>query len=69
MSAPVWIHESPELLEAAAEIKAKHRLSLADAWIAATTFLLQLSSQKRLIVRKGRIKCHAGGFFMVVESV
>ncbi|MBU2811543.1 type II toxin-antitoxin system VapC family toxin [Acidithiobacillus thiooxidans] len=35
----VWIHESPELLEAAAEIKAKHRLSLADAWIAATTLL------------------------------
>lgn len=35
----VWIHESPELLEAAAEIKAKHHLSLADAWIAATTLL------------------------------
>jgi predicted nucleic acid-binding protein len=30
-----WIHESPELLKAAAAIKAKHPLSLADAWIAA----------------------------------
>ncbi|OCB03832.1 nuclease [Acidithiobacillus ferrivorans] len=35
----VWVHESPELLVAAAEIKAKHRLSLADAWIAATARL------------------------------
>ena len=34
-----WIHESPELLKAAAAIKAKHRLSLADAWIAATAEL------------------------------
>ena len=31
-----WIHESPELLERAAIIKATHRLSLADAWIAAS---------------------------------
>ena len=30
-----WLHETPELLEAAAAYKAKHRLSLADAWIAA----------------------------------
>ena len=32
----VWIHESPELLERAALVKATHPLSLADAWIAAT---------------------------------
>jgi predicted nucleic acid-binding protein len=31
----VWIHESPELLKRAAELKATHSLSLADAWIAA----------------------------------
>lgn len=31
-----WIHESPALLECAAGIKAGHRLSLADAWIAAS---------------------------------
>ena len=30
-----WIHESKELLETAAEIKAQNKLSLADAWIAA----------------------------------
>lgn len=30
-----WIHESPALLQRAAEIKARHPLSLADAWIAA----------------------------------
>ncbi len=30
-----WIHEDAALLEKAAEIKATHRLSLADAWIAA----------------------------------
>lgn len=30
-----WIHETPELLKKAAEIKATHPLSLADAWIAA----------------------------------
>lgn len=30
-----WVHESPELLEAAAAVKAQHALSLADAWIAA----------------------------------
>lgn len=30
-----WLHESTELLEMAAEIKATHALSLADAWIAA----------------------------------
>ncbi len=31
-----WVHESSELLKAAAAIKAKHPLSVADAWIAAT---------------------------------
>jgi predicted nucleic acid-binding protein len=30
-----WIHESPQLLERAAMVKATHPLSLADAWIAA----------------------------------
>ena len=30
-----WIHESPELLQRAAMVKALHKLSLADAWIAA----------------------------------
>lgn len=30
-----WRHETPELLEAAARIKATCRVSLADAWIAA----------------------------------
>jgi predicted nucleic acid-binding protein len=35
----VWIHESTELLEQAAKIKADHRLSLADAWIAACAVL------------------------------
>lgn len=34
-----WIHESTELLEEAAAIKAKNALSLADAWIAATARL------------------------------
>ena len=34
-----WVHESPALLEAAAEIKATHPLFLADAWIAAAARL------------------------------
>ena len=37
--AMVWIHESPELLKAAAALKAKHPMSLADAVIAATAEL------------------------------
>ena len=42
LSMPVtWIHESRELLEKAAEIKALHPLSLADAWIAASATLAQ----------------------------
>lgn len=35
-----WLHESPALLERAAEIKARFPLSLADAWIAATALEL-----------------------------
>ena len=31
-----WIHETKKLLEASAEIKVLNRLSLADAWIAAS---------------------------------
>lgn len=31
-----WVHESAELLESAAKLKALHPLSMADAWIAAT---------------------------------
>lgn len=34
-----WIHEDRALLEKAAEIKATNRLSLADAWIAASAVL------------------------------
>jgi predicted nucleic acid-binding protein len=30
-----WVHESPELLKAAASVKARYPLSVADAWIAA----------------------------------
>ena len=40
LSLPIeWIHEHRTLLEKAAEIKASHQLSLADAWIAATALL------------------------------
>lgn len=34
-----WVHESPALLVMAAQIKACHPLSLADAWIAACATL------------------------------
>jgi len=34
-----WVHETPELLQAAARMKATQRLSLADAWIAAAAEL------------------------------
>ncbi len=34
-----WIHENAQLLEKAAELKAKHSLSLADAWIGASAIL------------------------------
>jgi predicted nucleic acid-binding protein len=41
LSLPIeWIHESRELLEAAAALKARHAISLADAWIAASASLL-----------------------------
>ena len=36
-----WAHESKPLLEKAAAVKARHRLSLADAWIAAGAVLQQ----------------------------
>lgn len=40
LSLPIeWIHEHEALLEKAAEIKACHQLSLADAWIAAAALL------------------------------
>lgn len=35
----VWIHENRQLLEKAAEIKATHNLSLANAWIGASAIL------------------------------
>ena len=34
-----WVHETPELLESAAAHKARHALSLADVWIAASAQL------------------------------
>ena len=34
-----WLHETPELLQAAARLKATQKLSLADAWIAAAAEL------------------------------
>ncbi len=43
-----WIHESTELLEQAARLKANYRLSLADAWIAASAVL-----QEACLVHKG----------------
>jgi predicted nucleic acid-binding protein len=36
-----WLHETPELLERAAAIKACFPLSLADAWIAAAALQLE----------------------------
>lgn len=38
-----WLHESPDLLERAAAIKACFPLSLADAWIAAAALQLDAS--------------------------
>ena len=35
----IWVHESTELLELSAKIKAQNSLSLADAWIAANAIL------------------------------
>jgi predicted nucleic acid-binding protein len=34
-----WVHENQALLEKAAELKATHPISLADAWIAACSIL------------------------------
>lgn len=40
LSLPItWVHETPALLERAAQIKATYPLSLADAWIAASAEL------------------------------
>ncbi len=40
LSLPIqWVHEHEALLEKAAEVKACHPLSLADAWIAAAALL------------------------------
>jgi len=40
LSLPIqWIHETPELLWKSVEIKAKHTLSVGDAWIAACAIL------------------------------
>lgn len=39
----VWIHESPDILQRAAVIKATHPLSVADAWIAATALELEIT--------------------------
>ncbi|MDV6341113.1 PIN domain-containing protein [Nitrosomonas sp. Is24] len=39
----VWIHESAEILQRAAVIKATHPLSVADAWIAATALELEVT--------------------------
>lgn len=40
MALPIeWIHESPELLKKAAQIKATYPLSIADAWIAACALM------------------------------
>lgn len=36
-----WVHETAELLERAASLKANHPLSLADAWIAAAALQQQ----------------------------
>jgi predicted nucleic acid-binding protein len=36
----VWQHETVELLELAAEVKARFPVSLADAWIAAAALLM-----------------------------
>ena len=38
-----WIHETPELLKAAASDKARYPLSVADAWIAAATEMTDAS--------------------------
>ena len=39
----IWIHESPEILQRAAGIKATRPLSVADAWIAATALELEVT--------------------------
>lgn len=52
-----WVHESRELLEKAAELKATCRVSLGDAWIAASALL-----HGAILVHKDpefeTVKCH-----------
>ena len=43
----IWVHEDKALLEKAAEIKATQQLSLADAWIAASSI-----QQEAVLVHK-----------------
>ena len=52
----VWIHESSDLLERAAQVKATHRLSLADAWIAATA----LKKGRRWFIKTLNLKIYRG---------
>lgn len=55
-SLPVkWIHETKSLLEKSAEIKAKNRLSLADAWIAASA------------IQEGAILVHKDPEFILLD--
>lgn len=43
----IWIHENREMLELSAKLKAQNKLSLADAWIAASAIL-----QNAILVHK-----------------
>jgi len=57
-SLPVqWIHESKNLLELSAKLKAQHSLSLADAWIAASAI-----QENAILVHKDpefiTLECH-----------
>lgn len=55
-SLPVkWVHETKSLLEKSAEIKAKNRLSLADAWIAASA------------IQEGAILVHKDPEFILLD--
>ena len=55
-SLPVkWVHETKSLLEKSAEIKAKKRLSLADAWIAASA------------IQEGAILVHKDPEFILLD--
>ena len=55
-SLPVkWVHETKSLLEKSAELKAKNRLSLADAWIAASA------------IQEGAILVHKDPEFILLD--